>query len=73
MVSQDEEAEAQPAASWHLMVKIFPEDINRRQLFALKSSAEAASTTQQLVRLKIVFEESSDFFGRITLYNLELF
>ncbi|KAG8744259.1 hypothetical protein FRC12_014829 [Ceratobasidium sp. 428] len=67
LISQSEEAEAQSTPSWHIVDKIFPEDINRRQLFALKSSAE------ELARLKIVFEESSDFFGRITLYNLELF
>ncbi|KAG9127430.1 hypothetical protein FRC07_013875 [Ceratobasidium sp. 392] len=68
MVSQNEGTDAQPAPSWNVVDKIYPEDINRRQLFALKLGVD-----QQLVRLKIVFEESSDFFGRITLYNLELF
>ncbi|QRW03007.1 nuclear receptor 2C2-associated protein [Ceratobasidium sp. AG-Ba] len=69
MPAQGEDVEAQSTVSWHTVTQIFPEDINRRQLFSLKTG----TGVEQLARLKLVFEESSDFFGRITLYNLELF
>ncbi|CAE6513683.1 unnamed protein product [Rhizoctonia solani] len=58
---------------WQAIVQIYPEDINRRQTFDLTLSANQIDLSKGVSRLKIVFEESSDFFGRITLYNLELF
>lgn len=70
MTSQGDTEDGQDQPQWRLIAQVFPEDINRRQTFALTSSGNPA---RDLVRLKIVFEESSDFFGRITLYNLELF
>ncbi|KAH9837389.1 galactose-binding like protein [Rhodofomes roseus] len=54
---------------WQLFAHVFPEDVNRKQTFGLDSS-EVESTG--LVGLKLVFEESSDFFGRITVYDLQL-
>ena len=44
------------------------ECFNRRQVFELSADASSDSFTQ----MKIVFEESSDFFGRITLYDVQL-
>ncbi|KAJ7651577.1 galactose-binding domain-like protein [Mycena polygramma] len=55
---------------WQTITHIFPEDINGRQEFSLKSNATLASGIN---KLKLEFEESSDFFGRITLYDLKLF
>jgi hypothetical protein len=52
---------------WVLTDNIFPEDVNRRQTFTLPR-AENASYDQ----LKLVFEQSSDFFGRIVMYDLSL-
>ncbi|KAI8993373.1 galactose-binding domain-like protein [Pilobolus umbonatus] len=43
----------------------YPEDINSTQLFPIPP-------TQPLKRVKIVFEESTDFYGRITLYKLDV-
>lgn len=40
----------------------FPEDINTLQTFFVKSA--------QAKRIRIVFENSTDFFGRIVIYNL---
>lgn len=45
---------------------IYPEDVNRRQSFELPASSAAVD------QIKIVFEESSDFFGRITIYDLQI-
>ncbi|XP_074651115.1 nuclear receptor 2C2-associated protein-like [Tubulanus polymorphus] len=45
----------------------FPEDINKLQTFQLHS------TPNEKVKLvKIVFKNSTDFFGRVTIYKLDL-
>ena len=44
---------------------IYPEDVNRRQSFNLP---DCGSITQ----LNLLFNESSDFFGRITIYDLQV-
>jgi len=59
---------------WHTLMHIYPEDVNRRQSFELKA---AEKEVQLLVEtgvegIKLVFEQSSDFFGRITLYDLKV-
>jgi len=48
-----------------LMTHVYPEDVNRRQTFDLGIGAGVMS-------VKLVFEQSSDFFGRITVYDLKL-
>ncbi|CAE6525961.1 hypothetical protein RSOLAG22IIIB_02800 [Rhizoctonia solani] len=60
-------------SKWKTIAQIYPEDINRRQTFDLAPSANQIDLSKGVLRLKVIFEESSDFFGRITLYNLELF
>jgi hypothetical protein len=52
---------------WRDWTTIFPEDVNRKQAFLLPE-IEIAS----FIELKLVFEESSDFFGRITLYDVQV-
>lgn len=78
---------ATPDNAWKYLGRIFPEDVNRRQSFpvslipkkkddtAQSDSAGADSTlapSEGIVQLKIVFQQSSDFFGRITVYDLSL-
>lgn len=70
MTSQGDVDGEQDQPQWRFIARVFPEDINRRQTFNLTSDVNPVG---DLIRLKIIFEESSDFFGRITLYNLELF
>ena len=48
-----------------LYVTIYPEDSNRQQTFDLPE-------VNAVEELKLVFEKSSDFFGRITVYDLQL-
>jgi hypothetical protein len=56
-----------PAESdWTLHDQIFPEDVNRAQLFVLKPLADP------IQQIKLVFLQSTDFFGRITIYDLQL-
>ncbi|KAF8943157.1 Nuclear receptor 2C2-associated protein [Haplosporangium gracile] len=45
------------------MMRFYPEDINPLQI---KSERQTTS------RVKIVFESSTDFFGRITIYKLDI-
>jgi hypothetical protein len=57
--------------SWQILSHIYPEDVNRRQSFDL------VPTQPELLEggvssVKLVFEESSDLFGRITVYDLKL-
>ena len=57
--------------AWHVLSHIYPEDVNRRQTFDLvPTQPELLEGGVSSVRL--VFEESSDFFGRITVYDLKL-
>ncbi|KAJ7459052.1 galactose-binding like protein [Mycena galericulata] len=56
-------------SNWRLLAYIFPEDINGRQEFPLKHEVDISDGID---RLRLEFEESSDFFGRITLYDLKL-
>ena len=44
------------------------EDNNQRQSFELPMDSERGVSG-----LKLIFEESSDFFGRVTIYSLELY
>lgn len=57
--------------SWILIGNIFPEDVNRPQTFTVSNTGgpkEEALYNQ----LRLVFEQSSDFFGRIVVYNLSI-
>ncbi|CAA7268042.1 unnamed protein product [Cyclocybe aegerita] len=54
---------------WRPFTTIFPEDVNRRQMFELVPS-QPDLLTEGVIALKLVFEESSDFFGRITVYDV---
>ncbi|ORX37951.1 hypothetical protein BD324DRAFT_623930 [Kockovaella imperatae] len=51
--------------------KIYPEDKNKRQIFQIPYLSTTNNTTS-LTELKIEFETSSDQYGRITLYSVEL-
>ncbi|KAF8665370.1 hypothetical protein AX16_000389 [Volvariella volvacea WC 439] len=58
---------------WTTQTQVFPEDVNRRQSFDLPpQSQDEAKARGGVEALRLVFEESSDFFGRITVYDLVL-
>jgi hypothetical protein len=53
---------------WRTMTHIYPEDINRRQSFELKGEEEVQNLVESGVEsLKLVFEQSSDFFAQSVL------
>ncbi|KAF7969008.1 hypothetical protein HWV62_10244 [Athelia sp. TMB] len=55
--------------NWQSWVHIYPEDVNRQQIFDLP---EAPPADNGVETIKLVFEESSDFFGRITVYDMKI-
>jgi len=55
--------QSQDTTSWQQLTHIYPEDVNRAQTFDL-------SITEPVESIKLIFEESSDFFGRVTVYDL---
>jgi hypothetical protein len=57
--------QSQDTTSWQQFTHIYPDDVNRAQTFDL-------SITDPVGSIKLVFEESSDFYGRITVYDLML-
>jgi hypothetical protein len=57
-------------SKWCKLTRIYPEDINRRQCFDLEIVEGIAD--RGIESLRLVFEESSDFFGRITVYDLQV-
>jgi len=54
------------AVAWQLLTTIYPDDVNRKQVFALPEPSP------WMLQLKLSFEESSDFFGRIIIYELDM-
>ncbi|OCH90059.1 galactose-binding like protein [Obba rivulosa] len=56
---------------WHTISHIYPEDVNRKQTFDILSE-QLDSLRDGIRYMKIIFEESSDFFGRITVYDLQI-
>ena len=50
---------------WSKLTAIYPEDVNKKQVFDVPS-------LEPIQALKLTFEESSDFFGRITIYDLDV-
>jgi len=59
------------AKDWQVLTNIYPEDVNRRQVFDLKPIG-AVDLEWGVTGLRLLFEESSDFFGRITVYDLKM-
>lgn len=60
-------------SEWILLQQVFPEDVNRVQSFQLQGGIQGdESAAPAITQLKLVFEESSDFFGRITIYDLDI-
>ncbi|KAH9049505.1 galactose-binding domain-like protein [Lactarius hengduanensis] len=55
--------QSQDTATWEQVTYIYPEDANRAQTFDLL-------ITEPVGGIKLIFEESSDFFGRVTVYDL---
>ena len=58
--------------TWQVSTRIYPEDVNRKQTFELDPH-DARLAEEGVDSLKLVFEESSDFFGRITVYDMQIF
>lgn len=57
--------------AWQILSHIYPEDVNRRQSFDL-TPTQPELLKDGVSSVKLVFEESSDLFGRITVYDLKL-
>lgn len=56
---------------WQAFTTVYPEDVNRRQIFDLLPD-QPEVFKEGIMALKLVFEDSSDFFGRITVYDLKI-
>jgi len=56
---------------WQTLTHLYPEDLNKRQSFDLTTSG-LPILDDGITSLKVVFENSSDFFGRITVYDLSV-
>ncbi|KAF9486325.1 hypothetical protein BDN70DRAFT_869810 [Pholiota conissans] len=56
---------------WRALCTVYPEDVNRQQIFDIIPT-HSEMLSRGVSSLKLVFEDSSDFFGRITVYDLSL-
>ncbi|TPX60399.1 hypothetical protein PhCBS80983_g01834 [Powellomyces hirtus] len=54
---------------WEKVVDFYPEDQNHLQVFPLPTDVAAAKSWK---RLRIVFKNSTDFYGRVTVYRLDV-
>lgn len=50
----------------------YPDDVNDMQSFILGNSDANQKSLTNVKKLSIVFEKSSDFFGRVIIYHLEM-
>lgn len=62
---------------WVVRNRFFPEDVNRKQSFDLPPPSPAGESgegeeEEGTREVKVEFEKGSDFFGRITIYELEV-
>ena len=64
-------AQTASSSEWKHMTEVYPEDVNRQQVFDLPRS-EGTEWVDGITAMKFVFEESSDLFGRITIYDLRI-
>jgi hypothetical protein len=64
-------AQTAPSSEWKPLTEVYPEDVNRQQVFDL-TKREGTDLADGITAMKLVFEESSDFFGRITVYDFTL-
>ncbi|KXN88946.1 Nuclear receptor 2C2-associated protein [Leucoagaricus sp. SymC.cos] len=62
----------EPTKKWRTYARIYPEDVNRRQTFGLQPVDCDIDLSGGVQAIKFLFEESSDFFGRITVYDIGL-
>jgi hypothetical protein len=54
------------STDWSVLESVYPEDTNHAQDFALSPAPAPVHA------LKLVFHQSTDFFGRITLYDMRI-
>ncbi|KAG2047043.1 hypothetical protein BDR06DRAFT_125596 [Suillus hirtellus] len=66
-----EVSESSGRPEWQTWTYIHPEDANRRQTFDLITNSDGLPG-EGIQSMKLVFEESSDFYGRITIYELKI-
>lgn len=52
------------AASWHTVAEFEPDDLNRAQTFPC--------TASRATKLRLVFSKSTDFYGRVIVYRIQL-
>jgi hypothetical protein len=52
---------------WVQVQTWYPQDVNSKQVFSTQSIDQ-----MQTSRLKLLFNQSSDFYGRITVYSLDV-
>lgn len=64
-------AQTAPSSEWKPLAEVYPEDVNRQQVFNLPER-KGTELADGITAMKLVFEESSDFFGRITVYDFTL-
>ncbi|KAI9094299.1 galactose-binding domain-containing protein [Phlyctochytrium arcticum] len=53
---------------WEKLMDFYPDDNNRTQVFEVDESGRITSWR----KLRIVFKNSTDFYGRVTIYKLGL-
>ncbi|XP_060599006.1 nuclear receptor 2C2-associated protein-like [Ruditapes philippinarum] len=60
------EGKMDASSSWEKIDYFYPEDKNSLQTFMINNA------DKPIVSMKIVFSKSTDFFGRITIYQLKV-
>jgi hypothetical protein len=73
-VGQDGTIEIGDSISELTVVDSFePEDVNDEQIFSVASSSTSTLTTGAAQFLRINFKQSTDFYGRTTIYRLAVY
>jgi hypothetical protein len=63
----------QTVPEWEKLTSIYPDDVNRRQVFDLAAqNLDSGLLDLEVEGLKLTIEQGSDFFSRVIVYDLQI-
>lgn len=63
---------ARNGSDFETIAPFYPEDSNKLQSFPIAASTAGADPEEEFSKFRILFGSSTDFFGRITIYTLDI-
>ncbi|KAJ3159535.1 Nuclear receptor 2C2-associated protein [Geranomyces michiganensis] len=68
LLGQSADDDSIETSSWETLMDFYPVDANHLQIFPVPESAQ----NRAWKRIRVLFKTSTDFYGRITIYRLDV-